>query len=337
MSTIGGAFDETILLNQRVKAEALMMDDRIKQQFIPQYDVIKAIKAAQTAQIMQPLSLRKDVDTTLMWENFCDIKAENCATDCTVGGEKSSTNVQDYSLSFCKEVGFSMSEDDFIDNEYDMNIPKALLKADKEITEAFAQYAVARLEAFKGVNVLTTGKGTVVGTDTYIKPEYWTPSLVAYFNRVNIMNKFTAPIFLSGSNLYEQYIVASANAANADGKGDFKLWSGLQPYFDLFNIDTVNEDVLKSYLISMGSVAMANKYYNPDVPETTFDFVRYTMPSNFLEGMKYDVFYNNACEGTTRKLKHNYTIRFKADILLNPAGCEQTNTGVLSFICGTNS
>ncbi len=335
--SIGGAFDETILLNQRVRAEAILKDDRIKQQFIPQYDILKAIQAAQTAKIMQPLSLRKDVKTELMWENFCDIKAEECATDCTIGGTKSSTNTQEYDLSFCKEVSFSMSEDDFIDNEYEMNVAKALLKADKEITEAFAQYGVARLEAFRGTNVLTTGKGTVVGLDTYIKPEYWTPAIVAYLNRVTIMNKFTSPIFLSGSNLYEQYLVASANSANADGKGDFKLWAGLQPYFDLFNIDTVNEPNLKSYIISMGAVAMANKYYNPDAPQTGFDHIRYTMDSNFLSGMKYDVFYNNACEGTTRKWIHNYTIRFKGDILLNPAGCDQTNTGVLALVCGSQS
>lgn len=268
-----------------------------------------------------------------MWENFCDIVAANCASDCTIGGAKSSTNVKTYDLTFCKEVGFSMSEDDFIDNEFDMNVAKAFLKADKEITEAFAAYAVAQIEAFKGANALTTGKGTVAGTETTIPAAYWTSSIVPYLSRVALMNKFTAPIFLSGSLLWEQYQLSQAMALNADGKGDFKLWGSLNPFWDMWNIDTVNSPDLKAYLISMGSIAMANKFENPAVPQILHDFTRYTMPSRFLPGMTYDVFYSNACEGTSKRVKHNYTVRFKGDIFQNPEGCESGNTGILSFLC----
>ena len=332
MSTIGGSFDETILMNQLVKATEIGFDSRIKQQFTPQYAVLNAIKAAQTATVQTPLSKRKDVAVEVQWENFCDIVAEACATDCTVGGAKSSTNIQEYDVTWCKEVNFSMDENDFYDNVFDMNVAKAFLKADKEITEAFAQYAVAQLESFKGANALTAGKGTVAGTETSIPAAYWTPALAAYFNRVSIMNRFVNPIFLSGSLLYEQYLVSQAMNANADGKGDWALWSGMQPYFDLFNIDTVNDPSLKAYLISMGSVAIGGKNINPDIPAVMLDMTKYTMVSQWT-GLKYDVFYNNACSGTQKMHTHNWTVRAKADIWLNPAGCEQTNTGILSFLC----
>ena len=164
MSTVGGAFSETQLLEQRVKATEIMLDDRIKQQFTPQYNIVNALKAAQTATVLTPLARRKDVDVEVIWENFCDITASSCAESCEIGGDKSSTNAQTYSLSFCKEVGFSMNEQDFIDNEFEINIAKALLKADKELTEAYAAYCVAQVEAFKGTNALTSGKGTVAGT-----------------------------------------------------------------------------------------------------------------------------------------------------------------------------
>lgn len=333
MSTIGGSFDETILMNQLVKATEIGFDSRIKQQFTPQAEILKAIKAAQTATVQTPLSRRKDVAVEVQWENFCDIVAESCATDCTIGGTKSSTNVQEYDLTFCKEVNFSMDENDFIDNVFDMNVAKALLKADKELTESFAQYAVAKLEAFKGVNELTVGKGTVAGTETTIPAAYWTPSLAAYFNHATIINKFVNPVFLSGSLLYESYLTAQAMSANANGKGDWAMWAGLQPYFDLFNIDTVNTPNLKAYLISMGAVAMANKYYNPQVPEVLKDFTRYTMNSQFMDGITYDVWYNNSCIGSNKMVVHNYTLRFRADIFLNPVGCTQSNTGVLAFTC----
>lgn len=332
MSTIGGSFDETILMNQLVKATEIGFDSRIKQQFIPQYDVIKAIKAAQTATVQTPLSRRKDVAVEVQWENFCDIVAEACATDCTLGGTTSSTNVQEYDVTWCKEVNFSFDENDFYDNVFEMNVAKAFLKADKEITEAFAQYAVAQIEAFKGINVLTTGKGTVAGTETTIPAAYWTPAIAAYLNRVSMMNKFVNPIFLSGSLLWEQYMVSQANSANADGKGDWALWAGLNPFFDMFNVDTVNDPTLKAYLISMGSIAMGSKNLNPDIPVQMFDMTKYTMTSQFL-GIKFDVFYNNACSGTQKMHKHNYTVRAKADIWLNPSGCSGQNTGILSFAC----
>ena len=334
MSTTGGSFDETILLNQRVLADRISFDDRIMLQFKPNYDIILALKAAQTATVQTPLSRRKDVAVEVIWENFCDIHDEICADDCVVGGHKTSTNAQEYDLTYCYEVNFSMDERDFIDNEFDMNVAKAFLKADKELTEGFAAYCVAQVESFLGVNVLTSGKGTVAGTNTSIPAAYWTPALVAYFNRVSIMNQLTNPIFLSGSNLYEQYFVSQAMALNADGKGDFKLWSGLQPYFDLFNIDTVLTPDLKSYLISMGSVAMANKYYNPTSPVTGFDMIKYTMPSRFLPGMTFDVFYNNECTTNKSLWTHNYTVKLKADLFLNPTGCSGTNTGILGFSCG---
>jgi hypothetical protein len=334
MSTVAGAFSETVLLNQRVLAEQISFDDRIVQQFKPQFEILNAVKAAQTAQVLTPLAQRKDVDVTVMWENFCEIAADTCGEDCTIGGTKSSTNTKDYAITFCKEVGFSMDENDFIDNEFDMNVAKALLMADKSLTEAFAQYAVAQIESFKGANALTTGKGVVVGNDTYIDPAYWTPAIAAYLTRCIIMNKLTNPVFASGSLLWEQYYVAQANNANANGKGDFNLWSGFQPYFDMWNVDSVNEGTLKAYLISQGALAMANKTYNPAVPQRTWDFTRYTMPSRWLPGMSYDVFYNNECVGTNKLIQHNYTVRFKGDIFLNPLGCDQLNTGVLAFICG---
>jgi len=35
----------------------------------------------------------------------------------------------------------------------------------------------------------------------------------------------------------------------------------------------------------MGAVAMANKFYNPAIPEVLKDFTRYTMNSQFMDGM----------------------------------------------------
>jgi len=105
-------------------------------------------------------------------------------------------------------------------------------------------------------------------------------------------------------------------------------------YHDLFNIDTVNDPALKTYMLSMGSMAMVSKAFNPNVPEKTFDNTRYTMRSNFMPSLVYDVWYNNECEASAQRLiQHNWTIRLTADIYNNPAGCDLNNTGILSFEC----
>lgn len=335
MSTVGGSFTETELLQQRVLATQISFDDRIKQQFVPQFDVLKGIQAIQTATINTNFQRKKEYDVEIIWENFCDIVADDCTGSCDLGGNKSSTNAETKTLSCLKEVGFSMSEADFIDNEFEMNVSKALLRADKALVEAFAAHAVAQLEAFKGANQLTTGKGVISGGNTTLIPAYWNASLFAYLSRVAIMNRFTNPVLISGSNLYEASLMTMANQANANGKGDAYMFGTMPIYHDLFNIDSVNDPNLMTYMLSTGSLAMVSKSMNPNVPEKLQDFTRYNMRSNFFPSLVYDVWYSNACEsGTNRLVKHNWTLRLMADIYNNPEGCKTGNTGVLGFLCG---
>lgn len=338
MSTISGSFSETTLLEQRVLAESLMFDDRIKQQYIPNIAIIPALKSIQTANVMAVgRAAKKDVDVEVIWQNVCGREDEECG-GCNIGGNPSSTNAEDYALSWCRDYNFSENEEDYLTNEFDIDtaVAKQLIMADKTLSEAYARYTVAQLEAFKGINALNTNaKGIVQGSDTFIEPAFWSASLVAYFNRVAILNKLTSPIMISGNNLYEQFIVSQASYANAGGKGDWNLWGSLKMFFDLFNIDTVNYPNLVTYMLSMGSVALANKFYNPGVPARGFEMTRYTMPSQFIPGFTFDVFYKDSCTEQNRLTKHDYTVRLKADLFLNPFGCDEGNTGILSFTCGT--
>lgn len=334
MSTVAGYFDETILNDIRVRASQIAFDDRIKQQYVANYDVIKAVQAVQTATVSTAKTRSKDVDIEVIWQNVCGQSVEDNTT-CIIGGSKSSTNIEEYALTYEKVVKFSEDEADFIDNEFDVQeaIAKQFAVADKNITENFAQYCVSQIDGFSGWNVLTDGKGTVSGADTYIPPSYWNADLAAYFNRVAIRNQFTSPIFLSGANLYEQMFVAQAKAANANGKGDAILYGGLPMYFDLFNIDSVNDPDLKTYMLSMGSLALAYRAWNPMNPDVTDVFTRWQMKSAYLP-FYYDVFYSTECT-TNDLIQHNFKVKLMADIFLNPTGCDDNNTGVLSFVCGT--
>ena len=337
MSTISGAFTETQLLDQMVRADELLLDDRIKLQFKPKIDVLNAISAVNTATV-NPLFGQKDRDVQVMWMNACDIDATT-NTDCVFGGNTVSTNTDTYALSYNKAVPFYVTETDFDDNYFDPEeaIAKAFLHADVSMLEAWAAYAVARLNIFKGVNTTDPeGKGDITGTDTYILPAYWNASLMAYFARVAAHNQFTSPTMLSGNNLWEAVFLANANSANANGKGDAILYGGLPWYFDLFGIDSINTPDYVTYMLSMGSIATATKNYNPVMPEVVNGvFTRYQMASKFVPGITYDVFYKPECDED--RVKHNFKLKMKGDIFLNPTGCNETNTGVLSFLCGTSA
>ena len=334
MSTIAGYFDETILNDIRVRAAKIRFDDRVKQQYVANYDVIKAIKAVETAKVYTSKARSKEVDVEVIWQNVCGQTVEDNTT-CVIGGTKSSTNIEEYALTYEKKVGFSEDEADFDDNEFDIQeaIAKQFLVADKNITEDFAQYCVSQIEAFRGWNTVTTGKGNVVGAETYVAASYWNASLIAYFQRVATLNQFTSPVFVSGNNLYEQMFVAQANAANANGKGDAILYNKLRMYFDLFNIDTVNDPDLKTYMLSTGSLALAHRAMNPkNVEVVNGVFSRWQMKSEYLP-FYYDVFYEPECT-TDDRVQHNFKIKLNADLFLNPTGCDDNNSGVLSFTCG---
>lgn len=337
MSTTGGAFNETLLQNIRIEAERIMMDDRIKQQFIPQIEIFNAISAVQTATITPLTGSTKKNVVELMWQNTCDMEVEDNVS-CEAGGTKSSTNTKEYTIDNVKVVNFSASEADFIDNEYSIEsaIAKQILRADKLLVEWAAQFAVGRINTNLGVNAVASGAGkTVSGNATFILPNYWDATLAAYFTKAAVLNRFNAPVFLSGQNLYEPSLIARYNSGNGEGKGEAAMFAGMKMYWDLFNIDSVNDPYLATYMLNTGSVALVSKNYFPDGVQKYESYTRYTMPSRFVPQFKYDVIVKDACEGDDDGLRFDYKIKLNMDLLVNPTGCDETNTGLLAFICGS--
>jgi hypothetical protein len=337
MSTTAGAFTETVLNDIRVKADELMFDDRIKLQFTPQIDILKAIQAVQTAQITpkfmqlkQSNGGSKKYDVEVEWENACEIVAQDC-TVCEIDGEKLSTNLQHYSLDLCKEVAFHVDEYDYVDNDFDFvtAFAKGFLRADKQLAEALAAYAVAVLNTNKGVNVFAGAPGVVSGSDTYLTAPYWGPGLMAYLMQVKTMNQFTNPILASGANFFQDYFIVNKQSGNVNAL----LYGTFPIFFDQFNIDTVNTPTLITYMISQGALALGNRTYNPAMEiNDGANWKRWTVPSKLVPGITYDGFYKQSCSNDL--IKHDFKYKMTADVLVNPAGCTATNTGILTFICG---
>jgi hypothetical protein len=333
MSTVAGVYSETLIQDLWLKAQEVSMDDRVKLQFIPKIDTLNVLKTVQTARPMERGPADKEFDAILWWDNFCEIEAADC-TSCEFPTTETSTNTERYTISWEKCAGFKLQESNFDNNfaDFQDHFAKASLKAEVVLLEAFAQYAIAQLNTFKGQNVVTVGKGTVVGTDTYISPGFWDASLVAYFNRVTTLNQLTNPIFLSGNNLYEAWYDAKFKALD---RTDPNRFNDMRLYFDLFNIDSVNTPNYITYLISQGSVALLNRALNPTTIESDETGQRWRHNSILFPGFQFDVFKKNECcsgEGDRKCVSVKFKLR--GDVVLNPVGCSETNTGVLSFICG---
>lgn len=352
MSITAGEFDHTRLLQQRHFADQLLLDGRIKQQFIPKINVFNYIQSLQTAEVNKAFNTRakKDFDVEIMWMNTCsDLTIDDAS--CVRGGNQASTNAKTYALENTITKGFTVYDEQFRDNEYDadMAIAKLLLQADKQISEDFSQYLVGQLALFSGVNQVTNGKGVINPVDdtiTDIDPSDWTAEIMAYFARVMQLNRFSNAALITGSNLFETIYVARANNANSEGKGDYILWNDMPIWFDLFNVDAVTDPDLYTFMVEQGSIALANKAFNPTMAKY-LDHWAYTMPSKFMPGMVYDVWYDNACNESESAryndmVVHNWKIKLRADLFLNPYGCDaeedgdgvQTggeNSGVLRF------
>ncbi len=345
MSIVGGVFTETILKNIQIRADEIAFDEILKQDFTANVDVLKALMSTQTARIDPILNRNgKDNIVEVTWMNACDIEDNECYP-CEIYGDEVSTNMQELELDLCREASFYVNDGVFRTNFHDAEeaTAKGLVAADKAISEYLAVQAVNWLNTAKGVNAVTVGKGTVVANDTYILPAYWNASLMAYFARVAAGNKLTAPVLISGNQLYEQIWLAAMEKAQAGQEGNILKFGAFKTYFDLFNIDAVNTPDLITYMVNRGAFALANRTrFTPQVI-TYMDRKVWSMPSKFLPGVNLDVEYYNECdwayyEQTTHGYPagqvHSFKLTFNGGMFRNPVGCTEDRTGVLTFICG---
>ena len=334
MAIIAGDFSASDLAQALIRADQMFTDDMMKADFEGNVDTWKALKAEQNANVSILEDSEKDRDVKVYWINSCGTAAEDYdGDDCDLAGDELGSDSQVYSLSLHKQYKFSVDENAFRVNNFSMAdaVAKGFLKADKALAEAITASGVARLESFKGTNVVSDGVGTpnVGTTETDVASADWNERLFAYLYRVGLQNQMSNPFLLSGSNLFEDRLITLLAEADANGKGAARLFKLMRTYFDLFNIDPANSPDLKTYMINRGSIAFASKAYYGATPTRYKDQDRYSIASRNLDGVRYDVIYTNRCSTST--MMHDFKVIAKYDYFLNPTGCDAGRTGVLAF------
>ena len=337
MSTIAGVLSETMLQNYRARADALMLDVNLKNDFIPYVDSLSALLKQDTTNFTE---FRRRNDKTVvveaMWPNFCEIECDD-NEGCEFEGPKPSTNVKDYTLEFEKVAKFSVDESDFINNEFGFAemVAKGQLVAEKTVIECFNTYAIEQLNTLGGPNHLTTAGYTVNGDLTYIPAANWNANTIAFLLRTARYNKMKNVFGLSGGNLLQQWLLAmeliAANPENVAGQ----VFSKFPMFFDELNIDTVNDPYKLTYLIDKGAYGIANKAWNNNTKrDITGDIYAFSKKAEGLD-LFMDVYYERVCSNDFQRL--NVKVKLTADLFGAPTPCDNETTGVLKFICGEYS
>lgn len=337
MSQIG-TIDCGYLATVQLMAADRWLNSGNKKDYIADVESAKALLENQGGvNLVELKDSGKDRTIALEWPEKCAITVGECTDDCTIDGADVTPVCKEYETDCIAETSFKVSERIYRNRTMDMQqaISENLLRAMKAMDEKVAALILAGLDANAGINGYTAAPGLVVGDLTYIASGQWNEYLFGYLALVARMNKMKSPVVLDGTNLFQLYWNKEKEAANADGKGSWaKLTSINTPYFDPENL--IGDYAGKTYIFDAGSAYFGSKAWNPQGAANALkkagDRYLYSMPSNNLPGIVYDVYVQETCSGNDFHVA--YKLQLHGGFYTNPYPCDETNTGILVFKCG---
>jgi len=242
---------------------------------------------------------------------------------------------KDLSIDQCIESTFSVKMDIWRDNAFAMsdavavNLNKVMVAHLENVT----QKGIAFLNSNDGTNVYTNGGSwTVDASGTLIPAAQWdSTAIFGALVRAAKKNKFNNPYLISGENLDQLFFMSQTSAMNGEGKGDANRIAQMRAYFDLFNVDDVNDPDLVTYVMNRGAVAFLSKGYYGNAPQVLDgNMTRFSVPNRFFPQLIHDVEKYNGCVGGVWSEHYKVITRF--DFELNPLGCTAARTGIMRLI-----
>lgn len=333
---VNGDFSCSELLVIQAKAEAIFNDDVRNADVTPFAESAIALLQNQTATFEALKDADKDREIKVTWVQACDMEVVDCTDQCNISGEEAGSLCQNYALGVCKETSFSVTDNVFRTSTLsaDEVVARKMATALKALDEFWAQQVVAKLVLFAGVNQLTAPY-TVAGTETQVPAAAMNASFNGYLALAMAYNKMKSMYMLSGTSLYLTNWNAEQESANAqNGAANQRKMQTFKKYFDLFNVDTVTA-ANTVFLINPSAAAMVTKTRFSTVPievkGKNINQKRYTVASNVLPNVFYDVYYELGCANDD--ITYSWKIVTRGDIFQNPLGCTSTRTGILQFTC----
>lgn len=340
-----GDFTATQLLKIKLKAEQMWKNSQLNNSLAANAEAAKAVLENQTARITELQNPDKDREVTINWINPCAMEAADCESNCDIDEAELETDGKDYALDLCKKTGFNVDREKIRTNSYEREeiVAAGMMRALTVLDEWWAGQALTKLKAFAGVNVAPAPWTYNDGTSTTEVPAAdWTLDMIANFLYQTQLNKMPGSYYINDGNLWVQWMNAQLQSGNLDGKGDAARIAAIKMYFDSFNFAKagITENL---FAVAPGAVAMVTKARNPDTPTLvggTIQQNRFTINSQLLPGVKYDVYQSLKCVTVNGKSHDTDQFRIETNggIFLNPEGCDVTigedtftPTGVISY------
>ncbi|WP_179022050.1 hypothetical protein [Winogradskyella forsetii] len=305
-----------------------------------------ADKQADRNQILTSLedTSLEDDEIKVIWIDQCGEELdETCQEVCDFTASDVPLASETYSLTDCVSKSFAADENDFLRNKYTIEeyIAKQLLHTIKLLDEQLNAKALLFLSANAGLNThpeAYTFNATTLEVDAadYTNEMYVKMAIDAK------MNKIMDPFVVDNGALYRAYLRAQLDKDNYDGSGNQKRTMLFDTSFDLLGFPkTAVTDT--TFLVSPYSYAFGSRNYNsaaPTIVETKdLRQIRYSIPSNNVPGVVYDVTKQIVCSGN--RFKHEYLVKARTGFFLNPVGCDvlvdtepdvfDNVTGILSY------
>lgn len=333
-----GDFSASALLDINLKAEAMWSNGAQAAMYQSHADSAKAVLENQTARFTELNDKDKDLKVKVTWLNPCGIVDEDCEGNCDISEPEIEAEAKEYEYDICRKTGFSVNRDTLRTSSYDAEEVRArgMAMSIKKLDEFWAKQVLLKAKAFAGINVAPspwTFNGTTM--DTEVPTASYDLTMIPYLMKQAMLNQLSSPYYIEKGDLYVPYLNAKFNAGNAEGKGDQARINALNMYFDMWNFAAagITEDL---FAIDASAIAMKTHAKHPDSPMLIGGSVQhtiYTVNSQMLPGVKYDVFYTLACQeqvisGKTRtQYVDTWRLETNGLIALNPEACEVTVSG----------
>jgi len=288
----------------------------------------------------QEITSGKNQELRVEWLTKCDITPTSCSDDCTITGTDADPQCKDYEIGCLYETTFKVPLRHYRDRTIEMQQSIAFQKLAhmKAMDERLTQYLIAGIVAGAGTNLFTGGVGTVTGTTTYIPPQYWDDAIWGYFDQVKRLNKFRNPYLLTGNNLYQLLFNRPLEAANAQGgAANVRKINTLRVYQDPENIE--DHAAGQSFLLHKTAAAFLNKAWNKINPINAEvkagQYWEWAEESKNIPGVFYDMTMLETCSGD--EFYRAFKIKLHGLFATNPYPCDEDNTGIIVFECGTGA
>src|SRR5690606_5797740 len=283
-------------------------------------------------------------DVSVNWVDFCSDTSRDESDDdepvtdddsCDIEGVEPESKTEKLSINMFLEDSFSVNEEKFRGNLIKMEeaIAIGIAGMERNLINKLNAKLAARLLTFGGVNQYA-GPGTIgtnVGGYTEIDAANFTAEgFFPYLQQARVMNKFQSLLVIDGGNLFQDNYRSQKYLGNDDGKAAASMYGDLTYRNDLFGF-AANSIADVSIVVDPGSIAFAAVNRFPEDPREIKNpaVTRYSVPSNFLPGVRYDVTYKQTCVGG--KIWHTWNYKIRAGIWDNPLRCNNEITGTLLF------